>query len=129
MGDSAYGSADMLGWLVHEYGIEPHVTVFDKSARKDGRAQQHGIGVTVNRDTLMQLPSRISIGSEKLMDAISGVIKAAYRNGQKSCPQPSEMLSLDTSGDSIKEPENGVQPSTRRSSKAQQKWASNNNTE
>jgi transposase len=35
MGDSAYGSADMLGWLVHEHGIEPHVTVFDKSARKD----------------------------------------------------------------------------------------------
>lgn len=36
MGDSAYGSADMLGWLVHKHGIEPHVTVFDKSARKDG---------------------------------------------------------------------------------------------
>src|SRR6202162_2964536 len=36
MGDSAYGSADMLGWLVHEHGIEPHVTVFDKSARRDG---------------------------------------------------------------------------------------------
>ena len=26
----------MRGWLVHEHGIEPHVTVFDKSARKDG---------------------------------------------------------------------------------------------
>ena len=36
MGDSAYGSAEMLGWLVHKHGIEPHVTVFDKSARKDG---------------------------------------------------------------------------------------------
>lgn len=36
MGDSAYGSAEMLGWLVYEHGIEPHVTVFDKSARKDG---------------------------------------------------------------------------------------------
>jgi transposase len=36
MGDSAYGSAGMLGWLVYEQGIEPHVTVFDKSARKDG---------------------------------------------------------------------------------------------
>jgi transposase len=34
MGDSAYGSADMLGWLVQEHGIEPHVTVLDKSARK-----------------------------------------------------------------------------------------------
>ena len=36
MGDSAYGSAEMLGWLVYEHGIEPHVTVFDKSTRQDG---------------------------------------------------------------------------------------------
>src|SRR5690348_14908911 len=36
LGDSAYGSADMLGWLLYEHGIEPHVTVFYKSARKDG---------------------------------------------------------------------------------------------
>jgi transposase len=36
LGDSAYGSAEMVGWLVYEHGIEPHVTVFDKSARKDG---------------------------------------------------------------------------------------------
>src|SRR6202142_887858 len=36
LGDSAYGSAEMLGWLVYGDGIEPHVTVFDKSARQDG---------------------------------------------------------------------------------------------
>jgi hypothetical protein len=36
LGDSAYGSAEMLGWLVDEQRIEPHVTVFDKSTRKDG---------------------------------------------------------------------------------------------
>ena len=36
LGDSAYGSAEMLGWLVDEREIEPHVTVFDKSGRKDG---------------------------------------------------------------------------------------------
>jgi transposase len=34
--DSGYGSAEMLGWLVHEQGIEPHVSVFDKSTRQDG---------------------------------------------------------------------------------------------
>jgi transposase len=33
--DSAYGSAEMLGWLVHERGIEPHIPVFDKSKRAD----------------------------------------------------------------------------------------------
>jgi transposase len=34
--DTGYGSAEMLGWLVHERGIEPHVPVFDKSRRQDG---------------------------------------------------------------------------------------------
>ncbi|MCP1747325.1 transposase [Bradyrhizobium japonicum] len=36
LGDSGYGSAEILAWLVYEHGIEPHVTVFDKSARTDG---------------------------------------------------------------------------------------------
>ena len=36
LGDSAYGSAEMLGWLVYEHGIEPHVTVSDQSTRQDG---------------------------------------------------------------------------------------------
>jgi hypothetical protein len=30
------GSAEMLGWLVDERGIEPYVKVFDKSERTDG---------------------------------------------------------------------------------------------
>ena len=34
-GDTAYGSAEMLQWLVHERGIEPHIPVFDKSRRTD----------------------------------------------------------------------------------------------
>jgi transposase len=36
LGDSAYGSAEMLGWLVDQQRIEPHVTLFDRSARSDG---------------------------------------------------------------------------------------------
>jgi hypothetical protein len=35
-GDSAYGSAEMFGWLVQEQGIEPPVPVLDKSERTDG---------------------------------------------------------------------------------------------
>ena len=34
--DTAYGSAEMLDWLVHEQGIDPHIPVIDKSAREDG---------------------------------------------------------------------------------------------
>jgi hypothetical protein len=34
-GDTAYGSAEMLNWLVNDRGIEPHIPVFDKSKRTD----------------------------------------------------------------------------------------------
>jgi len=34
--DTNYGSAAMLGWLVEEKKIEPHVPVWDKSRRADG---------------------------------------------------------------------------------------------
>lgn len=36
IGDTAYGAAPMLAWLVQEKGIEPHVPVWDKSERQDG---------------------------------------------------------------------------------------------
>lgn len=35
-GDTAYGSAEMLNWLVEERQIVPHIPVIDKSARRDG---------------------------------------------------------------------------------------------
>jgi len=34
--DTAYGSAEMLDWLVNEQGVEPHIPVMDKSNREDG---------------------------------------------------------------------------------------------
>lgn len=34
--DTGYGDARNLSWLVEERGIEPHIPVFDKSARRDG---------------------------------------------------------------------------------------------
>jgi hypothetical protein len=68
----------------------------------------------------MQLPSRISIGPEKVMDAIAGALKAAFRQGQKSCPQTPELLSKDTSVDKHSDPEIGGNPSSRRPSKTQQ---------
>jgi IS5 family transposase len=36
IGDTAYGTAAMLGWLVEEKAITPHVPVWDKTERKDG---------------------------------------------------------------------------------------------
>lgn len=36
IGDTAYGVAPMLAWMVEEKAIEPHVPVWDKTERKDG---------------------------------------------------------------------------------------------
>lgn len=36
IGDTAYGTAEFLGWMVEEKGIEPHVPVWDKGERSDG---------------------------------------------------------------------------------------------
>jgi hypothetical protein len=36
VGDTAYGAAAMLNWLVEEKGIAPHIPVFDKLKRDDG---------------------------------------------------------------------------------------------
>ena len=36
VGDTNYGSAAMLNWLVEEKDIEPHVPVWDRSGRDDG---------------------------------------------------------------------------------------------
>jgi Transposase DDE domain len=36
VGDTAYGTAPMLAWMVKDKGIAPHVPVWDRSERKDG---------------------------------------------------------------------------------------------
>ncbi len=48
--DAAYGSAEMLGWLVHERGIEPHIPVFDKSQRSDGTFSRDAFTYDHKRD-------------------------------------------------------------------------------
>jgi len=35
IGDTAYGTASMLGWMVEDKGIEPHVPLWDKTQRND----------------------------------------------------------------------------------------------
>ncbi len=36
IGDTVYGTGEMLGWLIEEKAIEPHVPVWDKTERTDG---------------------------------------------------------------------------------------------
>ena len=82
LGDSAYGSAEMLSWLVDEQGIEPHVTVFDKSARKDGTFSREDFSFDPTRDvyicpggkTLITTGTRVNDGDTLL-----------YRSSKADC--------------------------------------------
>lgn len=49
--DSAYGSAEMLHWLVEEQKIEPHVPVIDKSERQDGTFSRSDFAYDPEADT------------------------------------------------------------------------------
>src|SRR5204863_8669005 len=50
IGDTAYGSAEMLNWLVQKQGIEPHIPVFDKSQRTDGTFSRDDFAYDRKRD-------------------------------------------------------------------------------
>jgi hypothetical protein len=42
IGDTAYGTAEMLGWMVEERAIEPHVSLWEKGERDDGTFRRSG---------------------------------------------------------------------------------------
>jgi transposase len=50
-GDTAYGSAEMLNWLVEERRIAPHIPVIDKSARRDGTFAREDFHYNHDSDT------------------------------------------------------------------------------
>ena len=55
----------MLGWLVYEHGIEPHVTVFDKSTRQDGTFSRDDFTYDHNGD-VYSLPRRQDADHDRL---------------------------------------------------------------
>jgi transposase len=54
--DAGYGSAEMIGWLVDERGIEPHVKLMDKSERTDGTFSREPTSPSIQRATSMSVP-------------------------------------------------------------------------
>ncbi len=61
--DSAYGSAEMLHWLVAEQKIEPHVPVIDKSTRGDTYTCPEGKTLTTSGRIVNEGTTRIYLGS------------------------------------------------------------------
>ena len=89
IGDSAYGSAEMLNWLVHDRGIEPHIPVFDKSQRTDGSFSRDDFSYDHATDTY-RCPAGKTLQHYRRRFAIprSGIMKdnsMRYRASKRDC--------------------------------------------
>ena len=82
LGDSGYGSAEMLGWLVEERGIEPHVTVFDKSKRTDGTFSREDFHYDHGGDVYV-CPAGKTLGTTGRL--VNDGATLLYRGGKRDC--------------------------------------------
>jgi transposase len=87
--DTGYGSAEMLGWLVDERAIEPHIPVFDKSERTDGTFSRADFVYDQEGD-LYICPTGKQLRKHRRPFAVprSGVTKdntVLYRASQRDC--------------------------------------------
>ncbi len=48
--DMAYGTGELLGWLVNEQGIDPHIPVWEKAKREDGTLSREDFSFDKDRD-------------------------------------------------------------------------------
>ena len=80
--DSAYGSAEMLGWLVDERAIEPHIPVFDKSTRDDGTFSREDFAYDQERD-LYICPAGKVLGSTGTL--VNDGATLLYRASKHDC--------------------------------------------
>ena len=86
VGDSAYGSAEMLNWLVYEHGIEPHVPVFDKSARKDGTFSREDFTYDPDRDVYFCPAGKMLTCTGMLVNDGATLLYRASKYDCDACP-------------------------------------------
>ena len=87
--DTAYGSAENLAWLVNEKGIEPHIRVFDRSARRDGTLERDDFTFDHEDDSYIcpagkrLRPTNRNFTTERSRVDKDGFIR--YRASQRDC--------------------------------------------
>jgi hypothetical protein len=89
IGDTAYGSAAMLGWLVDEKQIEPHIPVWDKTHRTDDSLSSSAFRWDPQRDEY-RCPQGFALRSEWRLFArprthITKADTIVYRSRQSDC--------------------------------------------
>ncbi len=87
--DAAYGSAPNLAWLVEGRSIEPHIPVFDKSARNDGSFERADFTYDREDDSyICPGDNRLRRSNRNFSTPRSGVDKDGsirYRARQQDC--------------------------------------------
>ncbi len=79
-GDVAYGTGEMLGWLVDQ-GIEPHIPVWDKSTRDDESLSRADFAYDEKRDVYV-CPERKTL---KTTGRVVGGNTLYYRASKRDC--------------------------------------------
>ena len=89
MGDTAYGSAENLAFLVDEKNIEPHIPVWDKTNRKDNTFSAGEFSWnTVDDEYRCPQGKRLRRSNRNFKVPRSGITKAntiIYRSSAKDC--------------------------------------------
>src|SRR5450631_3718083 len=86
--DSAYGSAEMLGWLVNERAIEPHIPVFDKSARDDGTFSREDFAYNQEADIYLCPSGKVLTSTGTLVNDGATLLYRASKHDCDACVKP-----------------------------------------
>jgi len=84
-GDTAYGSAPNLDWLVNEQKIAPYIPVIDKSKREDGTFSRDDFSFDKERDIYICPPGKILATTRKVVNDDQFRYRASKRDCD-ACP-------------------------------------------
>lgn len=80
IGDSAYGTAETVQWMVEERNIAPHVTLWDKGERKDGTFSRSDFAFDTETDEYVcPAGKKLRVLNRSYARPRSGVTKDGYR--------------------------------------------------
>jgi hypothetical protein len=83
--DTAYGAAEMLGWLVNERAIEPHNPVFDKSGRAGGTFSREAFAYDQQSDVYICPAGKVLTSTETLVNDGTTLLYRASKHDCDAC--------------------------------------------
>jgi transposase len=121
VGDTAYGSAPNLDWLVNEQEIAPYIPVIDKSKREDGTFSRDDFAFDKERDIYICPAGKILTTTRKVMNDDQFLYRAVKRDcnvcplKMRCCPkEPARKVPRTSTKRLAMSPERAPKPMTTR---------------